>query len=250
MRVPARVVLAGVLLAGLVWGGGAEAAKLRRVGGHTSEVSIPERPPQATAQVVPAGMGAATAVSVSLTITSPPDCNAASAQSTSEYLIEPDPGEQVGDCVLVRYCWDFSASISTTGPAITALAGFGYTPSLACDPLVASCADPATIVVNPAGAATTIYSRAPINLASAPATASDQGCSYFTAVIGDTIRVGTAAAAGVEGTEAGSSGEASASASIDLELQRCAAGVPAAGQAGLVLLAVLLGVVAILRLRS
>lgn len=247
-----RVALLLGALASVGAGLPAEAAKLTRVKGDRIEQYFPERPFRAEAMVTPSSGGSGAGVWTNLTVSNPPECAAASAQSWNEFLIEAsEPEEQIGDCVLVRYNWSYAASVTTTGPDIDAQATLGGgAASFGCSlPVTTSCAGPSRIVVDPNGTPDVVYSWGPTAYNPGEGTDVD-GTGFFAAAIGDTIRVESSAAAAVYGTEAGSSGSASGSASIGLTLERCRAEIPALGIVGLLSLALLLGIFAVLRLRS
>jgi len=250
-----RVFVAAVLVAALIASGTAWAAHLTVLSKKEFR-SGPETPGlRVTAQLIDpsnAFLASSSARSWNLVAPDDPDCTFGGVIGTMQFQIDPDPGEQVGDSVVVDYYWDFNVAADASNGEFGAQAGFGGGPfNFACSPLNVSFGGPARIVLDPLGTPTVEFSRGPSKLAAPPnpASISDSGHGVFGAFIGDTILAEVGVGSGLEWTGQ-ESGTANASASSSLQLTlRDGEPVPALGWVGLGALALLLAAAAAFALK-
>jgi len=245
-----KVLVAAALVTAVMASGPAWAAKLTLIDKkETHSVSAPT--PKVTEQLAdPALIQVGTFLLWDYTLESAPGCVDYFFNHVWTFLVEPDPGEQVGDPVGISYTWGGGVQTSVPDSHFSG-EGFagGWDPHGSCFPLNISLDNGATIVLNPAGSATQIF-ESPIVAGTAPPNSSvvDESSGTFSAVIGDTIELKTAVVVGAE-WDSGGTGIVGGSAGSGFELGISSAAVPTLGWVGLGALALLLAVVAAAALR-
>lgn len=249
----AKVVATAGLVVSLVLSGPAWAARLRVIdkkeiqGGPAMVPKVTEQLANPDVVIVMAGLLWDYTVEAAGTA----GCVSYVSDMVWDVLIEPDPGEEVGDPVTVRYEW--GGGCATTVPdshfRAEAHAG-GRLPHNSCFPLAVSLDNGATIVLNPAGSATQVFESPIVNGAAPPnSNVTDQRSGSFDAVIGDVIGLRAAVVAGAEWDTLGTGivgGSAGSSITLFIIGDRT---VPALSWIGLGALALLLAVATVLALR-
>jgi len=245
-----KVLVAAGLVAAVMATAPAWAAKLKLVDKKETRFG-PVAEGKVTAQLAdPDRFQAGTYLIWDETVRTAPGCVYYVANNITIFLIEPDPGEEVGDAVTISYTWGGGCALSVPDSNFSARAfAGGWDFHGSCYPLAVSLDNGATIVLNPAGSATQIF-ESPIVAASSPPNSNviDEDTGTFDAVIGDTIELKTAVSGGSEWNAAGS-GTVGGSTGSGFELRIQQRPVPTLGWVGLGALALLLAVVAAAALR-
>jgi len=193
-------------LTSLFFGATASAAYLKFLGGTETRNGVTR--PIWAAKIQPSGeIEASTSANLSISVWEPGSQDGSSGDtelaSSERFLVEPDAGEQVGDCVLLNYTYEGSASAvltSGTAAAEAASGGLGPMASASYDvrrdqvEAAASVSEPTLIILDPDGTATRLFSGGPITVqVNDPPVALEESNS-IKLVIGDTIDLLTASA--------------------------------------------------------
>lgn len=190
-------------------------------------------------------VAAAETLSISLVGT----CNYDWESGNDTLTITADPGESLGDPVMLAYCYAAEATATVADPRHRAVGGVGgLTFSVNC-PYAYSNPDPATIVLNPGAGQQTLVSIGPdtVNPGDPPYSVSD--CDSVVAQIGDVIQSAGAVFAAVDGPATSTATAVTLTYSFEVELQPLP--VPTVDRWGLLALALLVvasGVAAVGRL--
>lgn len=197
-----RLPLAAALILGLLTPTAAEAARLTEVSRHEVhlENGEPVEPAPGPRRVTAAATGSGSASQTNVfAIATPvgataPEQGAQTSNAEVLFLIEPEAGEAVGDCVLVDYSFTASGSVTVTGGADAQIGIGGFGPTAEVDPVAVSFGGPTQITLNPGPDEV-------VQLASGPVTADpgDPAISVveegsFLARIGDEVRLDLASA--------------------------------------------------------
>lgn len=250
-----RLPLAAALSLGLLATTAAEAARLTEVSRHEvrQENGEPVEPAPGPRRVTAAATGAGS-IGHSADFAVPPPPPAAAPEEGTQtldsqvvFLIEPEAGESIGDCVMVDFSFVATAIVTATGDADARVGFGGFGATSGTDPVGITFGGPTQITLNPGP-------EEVVQLASGPVTASPGDPSIalveegsFLARIGDEVQLNLASATAWNvppGDEASGTTEAALEAEVREGIVACPASpiteIPTLDQWGLGGLALLL----------
>ena len=201
-----------------------------------------------TAKATPPNISVAATPLASITESDTLPCQYTAASATSVSLIQPDPGESIGDPVCVEYCYVATGSASASGTAFSAQAGTGTGAVDFTNCTTLGFEDPSTIILNPGSGQSVIFSDGPRNGSSF---STGNRCGRFQVKIGDTLQASVGAyALAVKGSGTGQA-QAQATNSLDLQLtaRSCVVATPTLTEWGMIIFMVLAGLGAVYYLR-
>lgn len=192
---------------------------------------------------------------MTLTDGSQPACSVGTASILLDLEVEPDEGEYSGDCVRITFCHSGEFSVSRSASNMGAVAGeggAGATPSCSAGPPPLgqiSFSGPGRLIFDPSGVAEVLSSFGPQVIAAESPDQSFENCGELSVRIGDQLRVEIAAGAGTFGTPVGTA-ESSAVQRVSIQTRACPVQeIPTISARGAALMALALGVLALLGLR-
>ena len=167
---------------------------------------------------------------------------------TATYDIQPDPGDQIGDCVALY--WSFTgsagASANSNGDSMSGIGGAGV--SAGSNPPWITFSESAEIVLNPSTSPQTIFSFDPVLVADGENSFFYQRGGKFNAQVGDQVHVRAGSASAGAAYPPDGSASAQSSVYISVSLIPCDY-IPTLNQCGLIILSVILSASALLAVR-